>query len=65
MKLTQEQVDALEEGIEVVVTWSGGNGPHVYRIVHTPWGVAVDNIYEDLLDFVGPEQPFIQVELRP
>lgn len=30
--LTQEQVDALPEGAEVVVTWSGGNGPHRYTI---------------------------------
>jgi hypothetical protein len=30
--LTQEQVDELEEGTWVLITWSGGNGPHNYRI---------------------------------
>jgi len=30
--LTQEQVDALPDGTEIVVTWSGGNGPWKYTI---------------------------------
>lgn len=30
--LTQEQVDALPEGTRVMVKWSGGNGPHEYRV---------------------------------
>lgn len=30
--LTQEQVNALPEGTAVIVTWSGGNGPHRYTI---------------------------------
>lgn len=32
MMLTQEEFDALESGAEVVITWSGGNGPHRYRV---------------------------------
>ncbi len=32
MKLTAEQIDALPDGAEVVVTWSGGNGPHRYTV---------------------------------
>lgn len=30
--LTQEEVDALPAGTEVVITWRGGNGPHEYAI---------------------------------
>ena len=32
--LTVEQIRALPKGAEVVVTWSGGNGPHRYHIAH-------------------------------
>ena len=31
--LTQKEVDNLEEGIKVIITWCGGNGPHEY-IIH-------------------------------
>lgn len=30
--LSQEQVDALAEGTRVMIKWSGGNGPHEYRV---------------------------------
>ena len=30
--LSQEEVDALPEGIPVMIKWSGGNGPWLYRI---------------------------------
>jgi hypothetical protein len=30
--LTQEEVDALPEDTEVMVKWTGGNGPHRYKI---------------------------------
>jgi hypothetical protein len=30
--LTQEEVDALPDGAEVIITWSGGNGPWIYKI---------------------------------
>lgn len=30
--LTQEEVNGLEEGTEVMVLWSGGNGPWRYKI---------------------------------
>lgn len=30
--LTEEQVAELPEGAKVVITWSGGNGPHTYEI---------------------------------
>lgn len=32
--LTVEEIKALPEGAEVVVTWSGGNGPHRYRVAY-------------------------------
>jgi len=31
--LTQDEVDSLPEGTEVMVLWEGGNGAHKYRIV--------------------------------
>lgn len=31
--LTQAEVDTLPAGTRVLVTWSGGNGPHEYVIV--------------------------------
>ena len=31
--LTQKQVNNLTEGTRVLITWSGGNGPHEY-IIH-------------------------------
>lgn len=30
--LTQKQVDDLPEGTEVMILWSGGNGPHKHII---------------------------------
>lgn len=30
--LTEEQVAELPEGTRVVITWSGGNGPHTYEV---------------------------------
>jgi hypothetical protein len=32
--LTQDQVNELPDGTEVVVIWSGGNGPHNYFARH-------------------------------
>lgn len=52
--LTQQEVDALAEGTEVWITWSGGNGPHLYRIVVDEHGQRrVDNPYRDALHTVG------------
>lgn len=30
--LTQAEVDALPDGTRILVTWSGGNGPHEYVV---------------------------------
>jgi len=30
--LSQEEVNLLSEGTEVIVTWTGGNGPHLYTV---------------------------------
>lgn len=30
--LTAEELKALADGVEVIITWSGGNGPHHYAI---------------------------------
>lgn len=28
-----DEIKALADGTEVIITWAGGNGPHRYRIV--------------------------------
>jgi hypothetical protein len=61
--LTQAEVDSLPEAARVSVTWSGGNGPHAYRIVRDKHaGVCVDNVYRDALRNVGGH-PLTQVWL--
>ena len=30
--LSQAEVDALPTGTRVIITWSGGNGPHIYTV---------------------------------
>lgn len=32
--LTRRQVEALADGTPIIVTWSGGNGPHRYTLRH-------------------------------
>lgn len=32
--LTQDEVNALQTGTEVMIRWSGGNGPYLCRIVN-------------------------------
>jgi hypothetical protein len=36
--LSVDEIKALPEGTEVIITWSGGNGPHRYRMVRDQWG---------------------------
>lgn len=36
--LTQAEVGQLPQGAEIVVTWSGGNGPHHYHVLIDKWG---------------------------
>jgi hypothetical protein len=61
--LTQEQVDALPDGATVEVIWSGGNGPHRYRIIRDKRGhVRVDNAYRDRLEPCGTS-PLTEVRL--
>ncbi|GAB3380904.1 hypothetical protein NCG89_00940 [Spongiibacter taiwanensis] len=60
-ELTQDEVNALETGAEVVVLWSGGNGPHKYRVVNDNglvWAEAPHSpgYNSGFLDFVGPEK---------
>ena len=73
--LTQAEVDALPDGTEVSVVWSGGNGPHRYtvgRSSHSKHPVAVlqadtagsGRVVRDLeLWFVGPGGPYTVVRL--
>lgn len=32
--LTQDELEQLPDGTEIVVTWSGGNGPHRYKLTN-------------------------------
>jgi hypothetical protein len=62
--LTVQQIEALQEGQEVVVTWSGGNGPHPYRVILVNGRPCVDNIYQDrLLRWDGQLRPVHHVTL--
>ena len=66
MSLTMEEVVELEPGTRIVVTWSGGNGPHEYKV-----GRWYDEVVacclppsegiRHLLDFIGPASPFTVV----
>lgn len=70
--LSQKEVDNLPEGTKVIITWSGGNGPHEYTILkrvgqkgsfvspHNPnagW-------YDGEIDFVGTENYHTHVSLK-
>jgi hypothetical protein len=59
--LTQEEVDELPEGAEVVITWSGGNGPWRYTIAVDRNGCRMAKEANAYIDFVGPERPFTVV----
>jgi hypothetical protein len=68
--LTQEEIPSLKDGEIVVITWSGGNGPHSYEIGKCKWtgdvcvvhrlpgiGSEAGQIYRhDNLNFVGRER---------
>lgn len=42
--LTVEEIKALEPGTRIVVTWSGGNGPHEGVVVHDEYeGVSYES----------------------
>jgi len=67
--LTQEQVDALPHGTDIVVTWSGGNGPAEYMVGKCAWtgkssawfvskvSIDLNPIFVSDLDFVGDKKP--------
>lgn len=55
--LTVERIRELPDRAEIVVTWSGGNGPWPYRVLVDAWGVRlVETIYCDPLLSHGPDQ---------
>ena len=66
--LTQEEVNALPNGTEIVVTWSGGNGPWKYLITK-PFGLTMVSTTKtwpigiDVVDFVGDKKPHTLVTL--
>lgn len=61
--LTQEQVDALAEGTEVWIRWSGGNGPWMYTVGKNSAGGSVAEQARCDIDFVGDESYSTQVWL--
>ncbi|MGL4298571.1 MAG: hypothetical protein ACRCW4_05795 [Candidatus Neomicrothrix subdominans] len=68
LALSQEEVAALDVGTAVVVTWSGGNGPHRYivdeQILHVGTYLRVEGRehfpdrgkVQGPVTFVGPER---------
>ena len=41
-RLSESEIRGLKSGQRVVVTWDGGNGPHLYEIVeesYDPYGM--------------------------
>lgn len=36
--LSEQDLRQLPEGTRILVTWSGGNGPHVYVLRFDAWG---------------------------
>lgn len=70
--LTAEEISALRNGTVIKVTWSGGNGPHEYRIRQTvhgsyamsEWDWRHDRInWSSKLDFIGTARPYTIVRL--
>lgn len=49
--LTEDDFDALPDRARVVVTWSGGNGPHEYLVRVSQFGVR--HIVTDMEDVIG------------
>ena len=65
--LTQKEVNMLVDGTKVMVTWSGGNGPHTYILRHR-FGMPCayhprEPVFVGVLDMVG-ERPLTQVWLE-
>ena len=64
--LNQTELDELPDDTEIIVTWSGGNGPHryIWRVVH---GVGCAYLVSDPTFLVGHpkarEYPLDQVWL--
>lgn len=69
--LTQKEVDLLPVGTKVIITWSGGNGPHKYTI-HKRKGINASFVkkhnpnagwWDGEIDFVGSERYHTRVKL--
>src|SRR5712692_2606510 len=69
--LSMTEIQALPEGARIIVAWSGGNGPHEYR-VHWHRGEPYAQTEEEhrqgrvdvekwLTYYVGPRRPFTRV----
>lgn len=77
MALTEQQIAELPEGTRVVVTWSGGNGPHTYSVHQCRDRTYVWNDryqtdeqrqrakHYNPLSFIGDGPPFTTVDLAP
>lgn len=54
--LTADEVAALPEGVAITVLWSGGNGPHQYRIAVDRFGQRYAATRDENLRFYNPLQ---------
>jgi hypothetical protein len=59
--LSQQQVNELPDGTRVVITWTGGNGPHIYT-TRNWYGWSITEFGGTVIDRVG-EYPLTQVRL--
>lgn len=69
--LTMGEVEKLSNGTKVIITWSGGNGPHKYTIQRDKYGTMIAQMLGEkhlypknhTIDFVGKERYHTHVSL--
>lgn len=69
--LTAEEVEKLPNGTKVIITWSGGNGPHRYVIQRIRYGTIIARMPGEkhlrpknhTINFVGKERYHTHVSL--
>lgn len=70
--LSPAQIDALADGAEIEVVWSGGNGPHIYNVARIHGYVTThvratcfDPTHDKLFDEMEPTRLYAWVERSP
>lgn len=63
--VTRDAFDALPDGARIVVTWDGGNGPHLYIVHVDPWGNRSINLATQSAVYVGSFEEARMVTMEP